>query len=100
MTKLDSPVTRLTTLTVDGREVEITLGPMDVGRVEPEFIRFRLKGTKAGDKIVPLPLLLRALGWKVKLAEEIRPRVKAAPNEELEQLIQDLERQFGRKETA
>lgn len=112
-TPLESEVTRETALTVekDGveRQVEVTMVPMNVGAVEPEGLRFHLKGlTTKNDKIIPLPVLLRAIGWKVKLGKEIRavPRTSAAPGQmskvELEQLIQDLERQFGKfdKETA
>jgi hypothetical protein len=102
--RLENEVARDTFLTVDDREVEVTLVPMNVGAVEPEAIRFHLKGlTAKNDKVVPLPVLLRALGWKVKLGEAIRPtgpKTKAAANAELEQLIQDLERQFGKREVA
>lgn len=104
-TKLDSPVTRETQLTVDEREVEVTLVPMNVGAVEPEGLRFHLKGlTSKHDKIVPLPVLLRALGWKVKLGEAIRAVPRGMPGQlskaELAQLIEDLEKQFGRNAAA
>ena len=98
-TKLESEVTRETRLTVDEREVEVTLVPMDVATCSPEAIRIHLKGLRSGDKIVPLHLLLRALGLQAKLPQEIRPQVKTREKEnaELEALICDLERLFGRK---
>lgn len=108
-TKLENEVTRETTLTVDDREIEITLVPMDVGALEPEGLRFHLKGlTAKHDKVVPLPVLLRALGWKVRLGAEIRAQARPGsareggqmPKAELEQLISDLERQFGKRAEA
>jgi hypothetical protein len=65
MTKLDSPVTRITALIVDGREVDITLNPGVPESLVPESLEIHLKGLKSS-KRVPLPVILNALGYKVE----------------------------------
>lgn len=63
-TKLDSPVTRLTTLVVAGREVDVTLLPGD--EQYPERIEFHQKGLKTS-KQIPIAAILKAIGWPVSM---------------------------------
>ena len=100
MTKLDSPVTRVTALVVDGREVDITLNPGNAEGLVPESLEIHLKGLKSSKK-VPLPVILAALGYKVegfKKPTDLRDSFtrllagERVPPEEFEQDIIALEK--------
>lgn len=66
MTKLESELTRVTSLVVDGREVDVTLLPADEGTLTPERLQLHLKGTQQY-KTIPLTAILKAVGWKVTM---------------------------------
>lgn len=85
MTALESPLTRITTLIVDGRPVDVTLIPANQAALEPEAIEFHLKGTQQYKRI-PLAAILKAVGWKVQLPKAPSQR----PDQNLDQLIADL----------
>lgn len=56
-TKLESPVTRETSLQVDGRPVNVTLVPADPARAAPVAIELHLKGTQRR-KLIPLATIV------------------------------------------
>jgi len=59
-TRLDSPITRETSLEIDGRLVNVTLVPADPARAAPVAIELHLKGTQRR-KFIPLPVILEAV---------------------------------------
>src|SRR5262249_26228861 len=105
MTNLDSPVTRVTTLTIEGRPVDVTLSPADPdnGHVL-ESIAFHTKGTQQR-LVVPIAAILHAKGWtddktraeiERQRAESKKPAAKPKLWFELsEEELQELEREFG-----
>lgn len=90
-TPLLDEVTRRTGLTVDGREVEITLVPGSIDTATPEAIRFHLVGMKSGDKTIPLPMLLRLAGYAVKLPKLAKGDRQLTPSEEIKRLFEQPE---------
>jgi hypothetical protein len=99
-TPLNDVVTRRTTLTVDGREVEVTLIPANATTATPESLSFHLVGLhEKSDKWIPLPMLLRLAGYDVKLPKGAKAEQRLSPTEEVRQFLaspewQDLERRF------
>lgn len=73
MTKLESPVTRITSLVVEGREVDITLLPGDAASLTPEAFEIHLKGMKSS-KVIPWTVVLKALGYKVDGFKKVENR--------------------------
>jgi len=88
-TPLLDEVTRRTALTVDEREVEVTLVPGSIDTATPEAIRFHLVGMKSGDKTIPLPMLLRLAGYDVKLPKLAKGAARLSPSEEIAALFKD-----------
>jgi hypothetical protein len=105
-TPLLDEVTRRTALTVDEREVEVTLVPGDVASATPEAIRFHLVGMKTGDRTIPLPMLLRLAGYDVKLPKLAKGVARLDPAAEIRKLfetspeLQALEAQVQREQAA
>jgi len=66
MTKLETELTRLTGLMVDGREVDVTLAPGNESVLVPPALVLHLAGTQQY-KHIPLTLILKAVGWKVQM---------------------------------
>lgn len=90
-TPLQDEVMRRTTLTVDGREVEVTLVPGSIDTATSEAIRFHLVGMKSGDKTIPLPMLLRLAGYDVKLPKLAKGDRQLTPSEEIKRLFEQPE---------
>lgn len=87
-TPLLDEVTRRTGLTVDEREVEVTLVPGSIDTATPEAIRFHLVGMKSGDKTIPLPMLLRLAGYDVKLPKLAKSATRLDPAAEIRRLFE------------
>src|SRR3974390_1830952 len=102
MTKLESEVTRITALVVDGREVDVTLVPGSAANLVHESIRFHQKGLKSSVTI-PLPVILKAIGWEVEGFKRMDDRDtfsrlfagERVSFEEISKLCESLEREFG-----
>jgi hypothetical protein len=92
-TPLLDEVTRRTGLTVDEREVEVTLVPGSIDTATPEAIRFHLVGMKSGDRTVPLPMILRLAGYEVKLPKLAKGEVRLSPADEIRKLFESPELQ-------
>ncbi len=90
-TPIQDEVTRRTALTVDDREVEVTLIPGSIDTATPEAIRFHLVGMKSGDKTIPLPMLLRLAGYDVKLPKLRKGEVRLSPADEIKKLFESPE---------
>lgn len=85
-TRLDSEVTRLTTLIVEGREVDVTLRPANPTTLDPEYLVLHQKGLKT-EKAIPLTAILKAIGWKVE-----GPKIERADtNEDFHKTMNYLE---------
>lgn len=89
-TPLVDPVTRRTGLTVDGREVEVTLVPGSIDTATPESISFHLVGLHADkDRSIPFPYLLRLAGYaSVKLPKLAKGEERLNPAEEIKRLFE------------
>ena len=100
MTKLEAELTRLTGLVVDGREVDVTLAPGNESTRTPPALVLHLKGTQQY-KHIPLPAILKAVGWKVQMKKQEREAEKS-----LGELLDELEitlrpwRSKGKEEVA
>lgn len=85
-TKLDSPVTRETSIEIRGRLANVTLVPADPARAVPEGIELHLKGTQQR-KFIPLPVILEAV-WPAPK----KKRAAAIPRDVLGVDLDQLER--------
>jgi len=89
-TALESVVARRTTLTVEEREVEVSLVPGDVKTATPESISFHLVGLhEKSDRSIPLPMLLRLAGYEVKLAKLAKGEARLSPADEIKKLFDE-----------
>lgn len=89
-TPLESVVTRRTMLTVEDREVEVSLVPGDLATATPESISFHLVGLhEKSDRSIPLPMLLRLAGYEVKLPKLAKGEVRLSPADEIKKLFDE-----------
>ena len=86
-TRLDSPVTRETSLEARGRPVNVTLVPADPGRAAPVAIELHLKGTQQR-KLIPREILRDAV-WPrpKKAAAAVQPQDLGFDLDELERAL-------------
>jgi hypothetical protein len=85
-------VTRRTALSVDGREVEISLVPGSIDTATPEAISFHLVGLhEKSDRTIPLPMLLRLAGYDVKLPKLVNNETRLNPADEIRKLFETPE---------
>lgn len=101
MTKLEAELTRLTGLVVDGREVDVTLAPGNESTLTPPALVLHMSGTRQY-KHIPLPAILKAVGWKVQMKKPERAAYETQ-EQSIGELLDALEINLApwrKKETA
>jgi hypothetical protein len=83
-TRLESAVTRETSLEVDRRAVNVTLMPADPARAAPVALELHLKGTQQR-RLIPLHILVDAI-WPPKIKKNAAAPETGALNLDREQL--------------